>query len=289
MRTRRAGRSAQPLGRGLPDAGGARRPLDGARLDRRRGDGAQGCRGAVGGDAGGGGGAELIEQEFGNKPPEPEISAQIRLNSPQAAARAGSGKAGLASGFRRIRLEDLPEIRIEAPLRGPAPVAVPVSMPGPGGAGMALTQPFPPTHPHPPGRRAAALHARPGRQPSAPASPASRPTPPRHRRAGRSGSAGHSASGHSAHARRPAAARGTARHAPPPAPAPASPSPGSPPPPRGQQPGEGLGALRRIVAGDPVIVPVAHRLAFLLAEIDLAAARRPARPAGRAPRRRSPP
>ena len=48
------GRGGQSLGRGLPDAGGARRALDGARLDRRAGDGGSGRRGGLGGDAGGG-------------------------------------------------------------------------------------------------------------------------------------------------------------------------------------------------------------------------------------------
>ena len=38
----------------------------------------------------------------------------------------------------------------------------------------------------------------------------------------------------------------------------------------GEQRGEGLGAFGRVGAGDPVVVPVAHRLAFLLAEIHLA-------------------
>ncbi len=50
------GRGGQSLGRGLSHAGRARRALDGARVDRRAGDGASGRRGGLGGDAGGGGG-----------------------------------------------------------------------------------------------------------------------------------------------------------------------------------------------------------------------------------------
>ena len=50
------GRAGQPLGRGLPDPGDARRPLDGAGLDRRRADRAAARRGALGADAPGGGG-----------------------------------------------------------------------------------------------------------------------------------------------------------------------------------------------------------------------------------------
>ncbi len=45
------GRARQPLGRGLPDAGDAGRPLDGARLDRLTADRAHARRGPVGCDA----------------------------------------------------------------------------------------------------------------------------------------------------------------------------------------------------------------------------------------------
>src|SRR5712691_5067403 len=43
----RVGRSREPVGRGLPHAGHPRRPLDGARVDRRRADRALACRGPV--------------------------------------------------------------------------------------------------------------------------------------------------------------------------------------------------------------------------------------------------
>ena len=45
----RLGRAAQPLRRRLPDAGDARRPLDGARLDRRAADRARACEATCGG------------------------------------------------------------------------------------------------------------------------------------------------------------------------------------------------------------------------------------------------
>ena len=58
--TRRAhaslGRAREPLRGGVPHAGGARRAVGGARVDRRGDDRARGRGGGVGGDAAGGGG-----------------------------------------------------------------------------------------------------------------------------------------------------------------------------------------------------------------------------------------
>ena len=60
----RLGRGGQSLGRGLSHAGGARRALDGARVDRRAGDGGSGRRRGLGGDArgGGGGSADVLAE-----------------------------------------------------------------------------------------------------------------------------------------------------------------------------------------------------------------------------------
>src|SRR5260221_8068878 len=58
---RRVGRSRQPLGRRLSHAGAAGRTMDGARLDRRRTDGALACRGVVDDDAERGGAMTLLK------------------------------------------------------------------------------------------------------------------------------------------------------------------------------------------------------------------------------------
>ncbi len=54
------GRGGQSLRRGLSHAGGSRRALDGARVDRRAGDGRGGRRRGLGGDARGGGGGRNV-------------------------------------------------------------------------------------------------------------------------------------------------------------------------------------------------------------------------------------
>ena len=64
--------------------GDAGRPLDGARLDRRRGDGAGGRGGAVGDDAGGGGGAV---RKVGEKVFSPDPSSISGVGTRRAAGR----------------------------------------------------------------------------------------------------------------------------------------------------------------------------------------------------------
>ena len=113
---------------------------------------------------------------------------------------------------------------------------------------------------------------------------ASRPARPARRTA-----ASRSACARSAPAPSPRAARGTARRAPPPARRGGSAAPVDRGDRAGAQRGEGLGPVGREVAGDPVVEPVAHRLAFLHAEGDLAQPVVDRHRQRRAPRRRSPP